>query len=186
MLQEFREQVQVPGLEQEYLQQEGLGRSQGRRWEQEEAAGVGRFGVGAEYAGGSGSFSKGLKVGAGGGRNIRCSRDLGVDRSQKGRRWEQEEAAGVLQEFREQVQVPGLEQEYLQQEGLGRSQKGRRWELGWNRSIRRDWMLKGSKVGGSQEAEEGMPQEFREKKLLGYQEYYLLDSIHLPQQLYYL
>ena len=72
---------------------------------------------------------------------------------------------GVLQEFREQVQVPGLEQEYLQQEGLGRSQKGRRWE---------------------QEAEEGMPQEFREKKLLGYQEYYLLDSIHLPQQLYYL
>ena len=98
---------------------------------------------------------KGLKVGAGGGGGGATGISgagaaswvgTGVSaaggeegRSQKGRRWEQEEAAGVLQEFREQVQVPGLEQEYLQQEGLDRSQKGRRWE---------------------QEAEEGMPQEF--------------------------
>ena len=74
-------------------------------------------------------------------------------------------AEGVPQEFREQVQVPESEQEYPERVGLDRFQRGRRWE---------------------QEAEEGVPQEFREQKLLGYQEYYLLDSIHLPQQLYYL
>ena len=130
-------------------------------------------------SGRSGSFSKGLKVGAGGGggcyrnfgsrcrflgwnRSIRSRRDwIVLKRVEGGSRRRRGGATGISGAGAGSWVGTGVSAAG----GIGRFQRGRRWE---------------------QEAEEGVHRNFGEKKFLGYQEYYLLDSIHLPQQLYYL